>query len=152
MFNPQNQNSLTTKVNSSLVSVSIPKYSGYSAYSTAKAFGIGASAGGIAGPDRVYVNTAKTQTRKGLRIDLSDTQALVVVGDILKITVDDADPFTKSENYQIVSLVKPEIQKKSGQYVSTQTLNTANQIPVLSSIPNRTYQFDISINITDIST
>lgn len=146
-FNPGNQDLLTLSVSEGEDYFVRTKNINYLMYTTAVGYGIG---GAIGGSNRIYVNAAKTRSRQGFRFDISDTQDVVVTGDTVVLTVSDpASVFPTTQNYEVIDVIKPEIQKKSGQYVSFQNIKSS-PIPVKSPVPNRTYEIDVSINISDI--
>jgi len=151
MFKPGNQQLLTTATSPGTDYFVRNTKIDYALYTTSASFGIG---GSIGGNNRIYVNAAQTQSRQGFRIDISDTKDAVIVGDKVRLQVSGSggtSVFPTSQVYDVVQVITPEIEKKSGQYVSFKQL-TSNPIPIKNAESNRTYQFDISINISDIST
>lgn len=147
-FNPDNQGLLSLSVSEGTKYTVTEKTSNYLMYTTAVGYGIG---GAIGGSNRIYTNTAKTRSRQGFRFDISDTQNAVTLDSTVTLKVSDpASGFPTIQNYQVIKVITPEIQKKSGQYVSFQNIKTS-PISVNKSESNRTYEIDISINISDIS-
>jgi hypothetical protein len=147
-FNPDNQQLLSLSVSEGTDYFVREKNLNYLMYTTAVGTGIG---GTIGGANRIYTNTAKTNSRQGFRFDISDTKDAVIVGDKVVLTVSEAgSPLPSTQTYDVIKVITPEIQKKSGQYVSFQNIKST-PISVKTPQTNRTYEFDISINITDIT-
>jgi hypothetical protein len=151
MYKPGNQTLLTIATTPGTDYFIRKSNINYLMYTTAAGFGIG---GAIGGNNRIFVNTAQTASRQGFRMDISDTKDIVSVGDKVRLQVSGesgTNVFPTVQEYEVVEVITPEIEKKSGQYVSFRQINL-DTIPVKNPESNRTYQFDISINISDIST
>jgi hypothetical protein len=146
-FNPDNQQLLSLSVSEG-TDYFVRKNLNYLMYTTAVGTGIG---GTIGGANRIYTNTAKPIPDKGLDLISVTPKMRVIVGDKVVLTVSEAgSPLPSTQTYDVIKVITPEIQKKSGQYVSFQNIKST-PISVKTPQTNRTYEFDISINITDIT-
>lgn len=90
-----------------------------------------------------YIQYNATTIQKGYRLDLADAKNALNVGDVVSI------PLSEYTNYQINKVVTPEIDKTTGKYASFQDISDT-PIELKNAQATRAYQFDISINISDI--
>lgn len=90
-----------------------------------------------------YIKYSENSIQKGYRLDISDAKGSVNLGNVVTI------PGSEYTYYKINKIVTPELDKTTGKYTSFKNINDS---PIeLDNTQNvRGYQFDISINISDI--